>query len=223
MKYILCNLTFILSFSLFSQMDPFFYGIYTDEQFSISYTVYPGEENEAACFLVDMDKFDVSDEVYTETGIGRCNGETGEIEFSFESIEEPLKIEFDVNDYGLKTLVIHYKSGESVYLTEELDDESTEEFYFSRDDGAELLIYEEEGNIAFTIYGLIEGKCESNELTGVLLPASEDLSVFEYQVNDQCKVEFLIIGEEITIKENGCSGMHASGCGIWDGLYILNK
>lgn len=225
--------TLIISLSSLAQLDPFYFGTYVDDNFTEGYTIYTMDEVEEDCFLVEYEHYENFESVYGASGFGHCEGENGNMEIQFENSDEKVQVLFGIDEHGMKNLTI--KSGENSgkvfreyndFVPEEgnKEHENGEEIYYSREDGSELVIYSvDDVNLGFTIYSVAANGCEGNDVGGKLTALNEELSLFEYRVDDTCRIEFQISTDSINIIEENCSAKHGARCGDWNGLYKLNR
>lgn len=207
----------------FSQFDSFYYGSYSDEDYTMTYVVYGLDEGMESCFLVDY--LEYMDEEYPLSfpGTGYCDSETGEflITLDTDAPEEPRKAVFGMDEYNFKTLTVTLNNGTSTTFYEVSEAESSEEFYFMREDGSELELYMKGEKLGFTIFGWTEGYCEYNELSGYLMPMNEELTVFAYEDDNGCRIEFLFTSSYVEISETNCDKLHMAPCTDWNGIYNL--
>lgn len=226
-------LVLIASFNSTAQLDPFFFGTYVDDNFTAGYTIYTMDEVEGDCFLVEFERYENYESVYGTSGFGHCEGEDGKMEIQLENMDEKIQISFGIDEHGMKNLTL--LSGQDAgkvfreyndFVPEESNAEhmNGEEIYYSREDGSELVIYSaDDVNLGFTVYSVLKSGCENNDIGGKLTPLNEEFSLFEFKVNDKCRIEFQISTDSINIIEENCSESHGPRCGNWGGLYILNR
>ena len=114
-RIFLCLILSIVSRTLFAQLDPFYFGSYTNADSSTMITVYTMDEVVEDCFIVEMDNFDRSEHW---EGYGHCSGEDGRIELLFDlSGSLRIPVEFGILPNGMKSLTL-FRPGENseVYL-----------------------------------------------------------------------------------------------------------
>jgi hypothetical protein len=217
---------FLIGNRALSQLDPFYFGTYINKDFTESYTIYFLDETTDDCFLVEREKYENYQTVYGESGFGICE-EDGTTKIKLESAETPLIIEFEIAEDGLKIMSVDLGDGENMLFTElseiETMESQTEEIYFSRQDGSELMVYPDGDQLGFTFYGLVDNKCEVNEFTGIMVPKNEEMSFLEYTGENGCKIEFHITTSSINVVEVNCSILHESNCDNWNGYYTMNQ
>jgi len=216
----------IISNNVISQLDPFYFGTYINDSFTQSYTIYFLDETTDDCFLVEYEKYENYQTIYGESGFGTCE-ENGKSKIKLESSESALDIEFGIAEDGLKTMTIDSGNGEKTLFTElsemETMESETEEIYFSRQDGAELMVFPNGDQLGFTFYGLIDDKCELNEFTGIMIPKDEEMTMLEFTGENGCKIEFHITTNSINVVEMNCNQLHESNCSNWNGYYLMNQ
>jgi hypothetical protein len=247
-SYFLFVTFLIVSLQSFTQLDPFYFGTYIDDDFTAGFTIYTMDEVEADCFLVEFERYENYETVFNVSGFGHCEGENGKLEIQFEDAGLKTQVSFSVDEYGMKNMNFHNGEFSGIIFREYedivpedgiIEDENTgeeigdegiveetgEEIYFSRDDGSELILYSlDDGNsLGFTIYYASTGDCEGNGIDGLLSPMNEEMSLFEFTGNDKCRIEFQISTDSINLIEENCSEFHGEQCGDWNGLYILNR
>lgn len=235
MRLFFCFLsTFLLSSMSFGQLDPFYFGTYIDDNFSAGYTIYTMDEVVDDCFLVEYERFENYQSVFGVSGFGHCEGENGVMEIQFEDDDIKTQVAFKIDEHGLKSMTIlsgedagkvYREYNDFVPESGNEDEVASEEIYYSREDGSELIIYStsDSKNLGFTIFSAGSDSCEGNGLEGVMKAMNEEMSLFEFQVNEKCRVEFQISTDSINLVEENCSGTHPESCGEWEGLYILNR
>lgn len=219
---------FFLLTSANAQLDPFFFGTYIDDGMTSSYTIYTMDEVTEDCFIVEFEKYENFQTVFGSSGYGHCDGENGHMEIRMETDPTPLEVSFELDDSGFKFMTVYYNDstiGVFKEFTEDISEieQEYEEFYYSREDGAELLLFADGEGLGFTIFGLLEGSCEMNEISGELNAANEERTVFTFQDEKGCKIEFQISDGIIRIIEDKCDKYRDSNCTNWNGEYYLNE
>jgi len=96
--------------SLFSQLDPFYFGTYLNAAGNESYTVYTMDEVEEDCFIVENDLLTNGTSTRHWEGYGHCNGDNGQMEILFEETNVKWPIEFSILNNGLRSLTL-FKPG----------------------------------------------------------------------------------------------------------------
>lgn len=229
MKNIFSFLAFFILFqSANAQLDPLYFGTYIDDEMTSSYTIYTMDEVTEDCFIVEYEKYENFQTVFGSSGYGHCDGENGHMEIRMDSDPIPIEVSFELDDSGFKFMTVYYKDSTAAVFKEFTEDISEieqeyEEFYYSREDGAELLIFADGEGLGFTIFGLLVGTCETNEISGELTAANEERSLFTFQDKEGCKIEFQISDGIIRIIEEKCDKYRDSNCKDWNGEYYLNE
>jgi hypothetical protein len=212
------------SFS-FSQLDPQYFGSYVNEDMTNGFLIYTMDEVVSDCFLVEFEMYQGLETISSETGYGHCDGPNGHMEIQLESKGgQKLEVGFTVDEAGFNILTVYNNDATtteyySLPMEEEYSNGDAEEFVFVREDGAELVLYDVDGNVGFTLFGLISDGCDSNEIEGVMVPLDEELTSFEYVIG-ACKIEFQVSEDIINIIETNCS-IGAAACSPLSGLYLL--
>jgi hypothetical protein len=212
------------SFS-FSQLDPQFFGSYVNDEMTNGFLIYTMDEVASDCFLVEFEMYQGLETISSETGYGHCDGPNGHMEIQLESKGgQKLEVGFALDEAGFNLLTVYNSDGTttdyySLPMEEEYSNGDAEEFVFVREDGAELVLYDVDGNVGFTLFGLISDGCDSNEIEGVMVPLDEELTSFEYVIG-ACKIEFQASEDIINITETNCS-IGAAACSPLGGLYLL--
>lgn len=228
MRKVLSVLVFITCvINVSAQLDPFFYGTYTDAGMTKSYTVYSMDEVAEDCFLVEYEKYENYETVFGASGSGKCDGKNGHMEIKLESSEYVLEVDFGLEDNGQKIMTI-FNEDSTVFVYKAVvdeypEEEMYEEFYYSREDGAEIMLYADMDGLGFTIYGLLDGMCDINEISGELTPLNDDLTTFIYKDESGCKIEFQMSEGIIRIVEANCEKMRKVKCKDYNGVYYLNE
>lgn len=225
--FLIFAICFSSSFS-FSQLDPQFFGSYVNEDLTNGFLIYTMDEVASDCFLVEFELYQGLETISSETGYGHCDGPNGHMEIQLESKGgAKLEVGFSVDEDGFNMLTVYNADGTtsnyfSLPADEELyADDEYEEFVFVREDGAELVLYDEDGNVGFTLFGVISDACEANEIEGVMIPLDEELTSFEY-VAGGCKIEFQVSNDKINVIETNCK-IGTAKCSPVSGLYILEQ
>ena len=229
----------------FGQLEPEFHGTYMAEDESASLTVYTMDEVVEDCFLVDYEVYENFALIMSMSGYGSCDGPNGHWLMRFDETGLNLEVEF-TRQNGVPVIILHdpggktffYRIDEEIETTEDADgleeyleeyeegmDEegAEEEFFFAREDGAELLLFNDNEQIGFLLTGVLTEKCQSNDITGVMIPLDEELTIFEFKTAQGCRIEFQMSSDSINIVEEKCGALHNSGCGTWSGLYVLGQ
>lgn len=212
------------SFS-FSQLDPQFFGSYVNDDMTNGFLIYTMDEVASDCFLVEFELYQGLETISSETGYGHCDGPNGHMEIQLESKGgAKLEVGFTVDELGFNLLTVYNNDGTTTeYYSLPMDEEYTsgdyEEFVFVRDDGAELVLYDEDGNVGFTLFGVISDGCDANEIEGIMFPLDEELTSFEY-VEGGCKIEFQVSNDKINVIESNCK-IGTAKCSPLSGLYSL--
>lgn len=229
MKKILSFLMlFVLISNVNSQLDPFYFGTYINLEKTSSYTIYSMDEVTEACFIVEFEKYENQQTVFGASGFGHCESENSGMEIILDTDEKPLKVVFGIEDDGTKIMTF-YEEDSSIIVFREMIEELTgleedyEEYYYSRVDGAELMLFANNEGLGFTIFGLLEGTCEMNEISGELTVTNEERTNFIYQDKEACKIEFQVSDGKIRILEEKCDKYRDSKCKNWNGEYFLNE
>lgn len=215
---------FTSSFS-FSQLDPQFFGTYVNDDMTNGFLIYTMDEVASDCFLVEFELYQGLETISSETGYGHCDGPNGHMEIQLESKGgAKLEVGFTVDELGFNLLTVYNKDGTTTeYYSLPMDEEYTsgdyEEFVFVREDGAELVLYDEDGNVGFTLFGVISDGCDANEIEGIMIPLDEELTSFEY-VEGGCKIEFQVSNDKINVIESNCK-IGTAKCSPLSGLYSL--
>jgi hypothetical protein len=221
---LLLAICFTRSFS-FSQLDPQFFGSYVNDEMTNGFLIYTMDEVASDCFLVEFEMYQGLETISSETGYGHCDGPDGHMEIQLESKGgRKLEVGFTVDEAGFNLLTVYNNDATtteyySMPIEEEYINGDAEEFVFVREDGAELVLYDVDGNVGFTLFGLISDGCDSNEIEGVMLPLDEELTSFEYTMG-VCKIEFQVSEDIINIIETNCT-IGADSCSPLSGLYFL--
>lgn len=229
MRKILSFLTiFILATNVNAQLDPFFYGTYINSEKTFSYTIYSMDEVTDACFIVEFEKYENFQTVFGTSGFGQCDSENNRMEIILDNEEKPFEVEFGVADDGTKILSFIHDDDIATLFSEIVEEyteieEEYEKFYYSRVDGSELLLFSDREGLGFTIFGLLEGTCEMNEISGELTVANEERTKFTFQDKEGCKIEFQITDGIIRVLEEKCDKYRDVNCNNWNGEYFLNE
>jgi len=224
--FLILAICFSSAFS-FSQLDPQFFGSYVNEELTNGFLIYTMDEVASDCFLVEFEMYQGLETISSETGYGHCDGPNGHMEIQLESKGgAKLEVGFTVDELGFNLLTVYNNDGTTTeYYSLPMDEEYTsgdyEEFVFVRDDGAELVLYDEDGNVGFTLFGVISDGCDANEIEGVMIPLDEELTSFEY-VAGGCKIEFQVSNDKINVIETNCK-IGTAKCSTVSGLYILEQ
>jgi hypothetical protein len=117
MKYFAVLLFLFSGGSIFSQLDPFYFGTYVNQEGTISYTVYTMDEVVEDCFIVEKDLLKEGLSVQHWNGYGHCNGDDGRMEILFEDSTLKIPIEFNLLSGGNRSLTLYPPGANSeVYL-----------------------------------------------------------------------------------------------------------
>lgn len=245
------SILFALSLSLFfnysySQLDPKYFGTYIAEDELSFFTVYTMDEVVDDCFVIDFEVYENNELIYGASGFGSCDGPNGHWLIQLEGEKTPREIEFKEEEGSGVVLILHEKGtlkeyyhfeeselieedGDSVddyvdeYMDEYAEEMVYEEFVFVRQDGSELIIYPEGEFVGFTLSGALSEKCEGNEVTGVMMPMDEEMTLFEFKGEDGCRIEFQISTDSINIIEESCGFYRGIACADWNGLYVISQ
>lgn len=227
-KIINLLLLFFLITNVNAQLDPFFYGTYINSEKTASYTIYSMDEVTEVCFIVEFEKYENFQTVFGASGFGHCDTENNRMEISLDNEEKPFEVVFGIEDDGTKTLTFFHEDNTTILFKEIVEEfteieEDYEEFYYSRVDGAELLLFADREGLGFTIFGVLDGTCEMNEISGELTATNEDRTNFIFHDKVGCKIEFQISDKVIRILEDKCDKYRDVKCSNWNGEYFLNE
>jgi|GEM_PF-4617040 len=114
-------------------------------------------------------------------------------------------------------------SGEPIYYDDEEVSGNGPDMY-TREDGVLFYLFQQDESIEFDIIDINMGSCEteSNSVSGMLVP-NESGTYYTYTNLEGCEVlRATVSGDQVTIKEGKCKGIHGKGCTSWNGTYQLN-
>jgi hypothetical protein len=201
-----------------------------NQDHTAAYTIYTMDEIVDDCFVVEYEAYQEGDIVFSNSGYGHCDGENGHLTLNMEKSVKSIEVAFEQDEDGLRIMKVFIEDGSIQVFYEFNGDDldqtaSREEIYYARSDGSELILHavDDPEKLGFSIFYNAQGKCVGNGIEGEMSVVNDDYSVFEYKVNDKCRVEFQLSTDSINIVEEGCSGFHGAHCGEWSGLYILNR
>jgi hypothetical protein len=214
--------------ALNAQLDPAYFGSYISEDGTDGFLVYTMDEVAEDCFLVEYEVYDQLEILSSETGYGHCDGENGHMEIIIETNAKKIEVSFSKDEENNNLLTVYSADGSSKayygFSEEEMEytEEAMAEFYFTREDGAELIIYGVGDEVGFSLFGLMNDACGQNELNGMLISASDDLTVFKYSGTDGCSIEFQLSENSVNVIEENCALAHPK-CPKWSGMYYLGE
>lgn len=220
--------SFLITFSVYGQLDPLFFGTYKDELGTEVYSIYTMDEVADDCFIVDYQQFENGQLIRSTSGYGHCDGPNGHMEIKLLDENFNQEVEFKVMNEGLKTMIRYSIKGEtrqftsSLPLEDRLSDQEQEQYY-RRNDGVELTFRQSEdnGTYSFSIYQPAQGNCMGGEYSGKLQPLNEELTQFAHTPFSTCMIRLTISADKIEVVEKGAEGLHPN-CEGWAGIYLLN-
>lgn len=227
MRLKLFVLLFVLGVLQFaqSQLDPQYHGTYFSEDLTSSFTLYSLDETSEHCFFVDFEEYVDLEKFITYSGNGHCDDSEGmKAEFYFEEFKGTVYARFEHTEEGSLLMYVRRPGSteEQLYIhAGHMDDVYAEgvslsdEFLFEREDGATFLLFDQEGQIGFTLTG--NPNCEPNTLTGILIPEDEEMTVLSATI-DGCQIKVLSSESGVQINEDNCSKFHKK-CSPWEGFY----
>lgn len=229
-RFLLTFILLTLTNGLFAQLDPIYFGTYMNQDHTAAFTVYTMDEIVDDCFVVEYETYKDGDITFSNSGYGHCDGDNGHLTLIMENMDKSIEVGFEQDKDGLRVMKVYAEDGTVQVFFEFNGDDleqgaGREEIYYARPDGSELIIYaaDDPNKLGFSIFYNAQGKCVGNGIEGEMTVVNNDFSVFEFNVNDKCRVEFQLSTDSINIVEEGCSGFHGAHCGQWSGLYILNR
>lgn len=226
-KIILITVFSVLIQFVNAQLDLIYHGTYFSEDLTSSFTLYSLDETSEHCFFVDYEEYQDLEKFISYSGNGHCDDSEGmKAEFYFEEFKGTVYARFEHTEEGSllmyvrrpgsteEKLYIHAGHMDDVY-DEELS--LTDEFLFEREDGASFLLFDQEGQIGFTLTG--NPNCEGNTITGILIPEDTEMTVLS-AIIDGCKIKVLSSDNGVQINEENCAKFHKK-CSPWEGFYEL--
>lgn len=224
-KFLLLGLYIGFVQLLVAQLDPEYHGTYFSEDLSSSFTLYSLDETSEHCFFVDYEEYVDHEKYALYSGNGHCDDSGGmKAEFYFEEFKGTVYSRFEKDEDNSLLMYVRFPSTqeEQLYIySGHMDDvyeeelSLTDEFLFEREDGATFLLFDQEGQIGFTLTG--NPNCEPNSITGILQAEDEAMTVLSATI-DGCYIQVLSSDSGVQINEENCSKFHKK-CSPWEGFY----
>ena len=228
-------LFFFLSVHVWSQLDPAFYGTYSDSLLQESFTIYSMDEVAEDCFLVEYERYSNLQLVQSTSGYGHCHGPNGHMEIKLRELDSMWEVWFEVSEAGEYTMTL-YQNGLVMKVLRRMDLSDAENGFISLPKAEtiaflanggrslELTMNPSDSLIAFV---LRSEQCQKGGMPGVLipLPANEKLKLpdrYVYLIGEDCEWIFTLSSDSILLEESHCENIDRNACPIWSGLYVLS-
>lgn len=212
---------------LYAQLDPQYHGTYFNEDLSSSFTIYSLDETSEHCFFVDYEEYVDLDQYVLYSGTGHCDDSEGmKAEFYIDEFKGTVYARLEKDADGELIMFVRFPNStdEKMFIfaghMDDVYDEElslTDEFLFEREDGATFLLFDESGQIAFTLTG--NPNCVPNTITGILLPEDEEMTILSTTI-EGCTIRVLSSEKGVQINEENCSKFHKK-CAPWEGFYLF--